>query len=103
MLNKECNIQSKEIRAQLGPTPIENIPCIADSTPAHDDIIQDKAAKTLIREIDAQQHEKDYAKKQNTRYYEWIDIKAQNLFHEGVAAGALKCATSFNYYGCRDA
>ena len=50
-----------------------------------------------------QQHEKDYMQHKIPEYFEWIGIEARNLFHKGVGTGALKCATSFNHYGCRDA
>ena len=85
MLIKEYDIKSKEIRAQLGPTLSENMLWIADSAPAHDGIIKDKDAKMLIREIDAQQHEKDCMQNKMPEYYEWIDIKARDSFHEEVS------------------
>ena len=62
MLMKECDQKSHDVRQSLLELNQQNTPQIEQLTPMHKGIIKDKSINTLIREIDAQQMEQEYAK-----------------------------------------
>ena len=64
--------------------------------------IMNKLISILMRKVDAKKWERDYAASKFPEYYKWLDLEAQNTFHEGVGAGILKCLMGYNYYGSRD-
>ena len=61
-LVKECDKKSKQLRSTLVADDSEDILHILLNTPICEGKIKDKAVAVLIREIDAQKFEEDYAK-----------------------------------------
>ena len=99
---KECNEQSKVIRVQLAKDYSEKIPYTEYLIPVHREVIKYKSINTLIREIDAQEHEVIYLKSKIPEYWNWIDLEARNTFHEGIGAGILKCVIGYNHHKSRN-
>ena len=61
----------------------------------------DKNVNTLMREINAQEHEMQAIKNIFLDKWIWIDREARNCFITGVGTGRIKCAHGYNYHGQR--
>ena len=72
-------------------------------TPCQDNFILDKNINSLIRDLDAKEHEKQTILNILPEKWRWVDREARNCFGGGARNGTIKCVTGHNHHGVRNA
>ena len=66
------------------------------------DRVMDRLVREAVRTIDAMHSEQNYLFDKNPQHHYLIESEARNVFSQGHAAAALKCASGFNMNGMMD-